>query len=101
MIDRILNYYDINGSCKQLRGIDSKLLFEYDGNFVYLNFEYTIFEDEQGFVLVLVDKEQGFAWADSIFETKEELESRVIYIRENLEKMSSLDEELSLTRRKS
>lgn len=91
---KVLDCFNFNGIRETLENVDVKFLFEFEGNFVTINTEYGVYEDDEGFTLILIDRKDSCAWMDDIFETREELEARVVHVRETLEKMSLLDESI-------
>ena len=95
MENQIVNYYKLDRTCGRIEIENNELLYTYDGGMVFFDFDYIIKEDEQGFLLIIVDREHSFAYDDNIFETKAELEVRLSDIRETLEKISKLDKQLS------
>lgn len=87
-----LTYFD--DTHEILEEIDTKPLFEYSGDFVVFDIEYGIYKNEKGFNLIIVDLDGSFSCINSIFESEEELESRIEEIKETLKKISELDKEL-------
>lgn len=91
-----LTYFD--DTRQILEEIDTKPLFEYSGDFVVFNIEYGIYKNEKGFNLIIVDLEGGFSCINSIFESEDELKSRLKEIKETLRNISELDKELYKSR---
>ena len=96
MENQIVNYYKLDRTCGRIEIENNELLYTYDGDMVFFDFDYIIKEDEQGFLLIIVDREHSFAYDDNIFKTRADLEARLLDIRETLEKMSVLGKQLSM-----
>ena len=98
MENQIVNYYKLDRTCGRIEIENNELLYTYDGVMVFFDLDYMVEKIEQGFLLIIVDREHSFAYDDNIFETKAELEVRLSDIRETLEKISKLDKQLSTKR---
>lgn len=90
-----MGYFNLDGAYGRIEIVNNKSLYTYDGDMVFFDFDYIIKEDEQDFLLIIVDREHSFAYDDNIFKTRADLEARLSDIRETLEKMSVLDKQLS------
>ena len=91
---KVLDCFNFNGIRETLENVDVKCLFDFEGDFITIDAQYGVHESDEGFTLVLIDVKDPGAWIDGIFETREELDSRVTHVRETLEKMSLLDESI-------
>lgn len=94
MENQIMGYFNLDGAYERIEIVNSETLYVYGGDIVFFDLDYMIEKHEQGFLLIIVDREHSFAYADGVFENKAKIETRLSDIRETLEKMSILDKQL-------